>query len=558
MQNLKKYIPLWKDLSSYTKGKFKLDLVSGLTVGVMLVPQGMAYAYLAGMPPIYGLYAGLLPLMVYAIFGSSRHLSIGPVAVSALLVFAGLSELAEPLSAKFVELAILTCFLVGALQLLLGLFRLGWLANFISQPVISGFTSAAALVVIISQLTDFLGVSVEGSSNPIEKLWQIILRIPNFNGLSLTMSLAALALLLVFKKWSKRWPSALLIVVLATLASWLLNLEEKGVKVVGHIPSGLPDLAFPILSKETFYQLLPTVFTVTAISIVESLSIAKFYEGKSKGYRIMNNQELFALGFANLLGSVGKSMPTSGSFSRSAINYHSGAKTGISSLITVLVVVLALVFLTPLFQHLPLAVLAAIILVAVIHLLDYKEAIRLWRVHKRDFVMLMSTFVGTLFLGIEMGVLIGFGLSIATVLYRSSKPNVAVLGRVKGTHFFRSTSRHADLTMIPNTTIARFDDQLYYGNAYYFKDKLSQLLIELEDGQTLILDASNVHDIDSTGLTVLEDLKVLAAENGVNLCLCNLVEQVEDVLQHAKLIDVEDGIVTFNSIHEATENLQQT
>lgn len=552
MDALKRLIPLFSDLSHYSKSRFQRDMVAGLTVGVMLVPQGMAYAYLAGMPPIYGLYAGLLPLLVYGIFGSSRHLAIGPVAVSALLVFAGLSSLAEPLSQEYIELAIATGLLIGLAQMLMSGLRLGVLVNFISHPVISGFTSAAAVIVIISQLKDIFGLEVPRSENQIELLRHIFMHLSELNWLTLLLSMGSLLLLILLKKWNRRIPGALAVVVISTLVSWLFNLGEFGVKVVGDVPSGLPSLSLPTISLDTFYDLIPTVLTVTAISIVESLGIAKFYEGKSKDYKVLNNQELFALGLANFLGSFSRSMPTSGSFSRSAVNYSAQAKTGISSLITAAIVGLSLLFLTPLFKHLPMPVLAAIILLAVINLFDYKEAFRLWKVHKRDFVMLISTFSGTLLFGIEIGVLLGFALSIITVLYRSSKPNVAVLGKIKGTSYFRSMHRYPNLEVVPKTLIVRFDEQLYYGNAQYFKDRLSALLKERPDTEIFILDASNIHDIDSTGLTVLEDLHNLVKEEDAELIICNLVEQVEDVLLRAGLLDdSDDGIPSFNSVQES-------
>lgn len=553
MEPLKSYIPLVEDLTAYSKGRFQRDLVAGLTVGVMLVPQGMAYAYLAGMPPIYGLYAGLVPLLVYGLLGSSRHLAIGPVAVSALLVFAGLSQLAEPLSAEYVELAIFTGLLIGLTQMLMSVLRLGMLVNFISHPVISGFTSAAAVIVIISQLKDVFGLDIPRSENQIELLKHLLMNLSDFNWLTLLLSTVSLATLLVLKRWNSRIPAALLVVVLATLASWFFDFGQMGVKVVGDVPQGLPQLGLPKMSIELFTVLIPTVLTVTAISIVESLGIAKYYEGKSKGYRVQNNQELFALGLANFLGAFAKSMPTSGSFSRSAVNFSSRAKTGVSSLVSALIVALSLLFLTPLFKHLPMPVLAAIILRAVINLFDYKEAIRLWKVHKRDFVMLISTFGGTLLFGIEIGVLMGFVLSIVTVLYRSSKPNVAVLGKIKGTSYFRSMQRYPNLEAIPHTLIVRFDEQLYYGNAQYFKDRLYQLLKERENTRVFILDASNIHDIDSTGLSVLEDLHLLVLEANAEFRICNLVEQVEDVLLHAGLLKGAKklGIPNYNSVQES-------
>ena len=548
MPSLKQYIPLLNDLKDYSKGLFQQDLIAGITVGVMLVPQGMAYAYLAGMPPIYGLYAGLVPLIAYAFFGSSRHLSVGPVAVSALLVYAGLSDLAKPHTETFVELAIFTGLLIGLVQMALSAFRLGLLVNFISHPVISGFTSAAAVVVAMSQLDDIIGIDIPRHHNQLASINYILNHLSDYNWLSVLFGFGSLTILILLRRWNKRMPGALLVVVAGTLLSWLLNLQDQGLEVVGDVPKGLPKLGLPDMSKDTFVALLPTVFIVTAISIVESLGIAKFYEGKSKGYQVQNNQELFALGIANFLGAFSRSIPTSGSFSRSAVNFSAHAKTHVSSLVLAVIVGLSLLFLTPLFRHLPMSVLAAIILLAVYNLFDYAEAARLWRVHKRDFVMLVSTFLGTLILGIELGVLLGFALSIITVLYRSSKPNVAVLGRIKGTNYYRSTNRYQSLEVIADTKIVRFDDQLYYGNAYYFRDKIISILSDSKATKFLILDASNIHDMDSTGLTVLKDIKIRALEMNIELRFCNLVEQVEDILENAGFLA---GSKAYNSIEEA-------
>lgn len=550
----KQYIPLLADLSNYSKSKLQHDLVAGTTVGVMLVPQGMAYAYLAGLPPIYGLYAGLVPLIVYALLGSSRHLSVGPVAVSALLVFAGINQLAVPMTDEFVELAIFTGMLIGITLILMSVLRLGMLVNFISHPVISGFTSAAAVIVAISQLNDVFGIEMPRQENQLAKLQYLASHFSELNWLTLVLSLGSLVVLLLLKRWNRRIPGALVVVGISTFLSWAFNFADAGVRVISDVPMGLPELSWPAISSEKFYALIPTVLTVTIISVVESLGIAKYYEGKDKTYRIMNNQELLSLGMANFLGAFTRSMPISGSFSRTAVNYSAHGKTGVSSLVSAVIVGLSLLFLTSLFKHLPLAALAAIVLLAIINLFDYREAIRLWKVHKRDFVMLITTFIGTLVLGVELGVLLGFSLSIATVLYRSSKPNVAVLGKIKGTNYFRSRQRYLNLEKIPNTVIVRFDDQLYYGNAYYFRDQLSTIIEKEKRLKVFILDAGNIHDIDSTGLTVFENLMVTLMERDIEFRICNLVEQVEDILLHAGLIQTDQrGVVTFNSLQEAVE-----
>lgn len=550
---LQKIIPLYSDLLSYSKSSFKSDFSAGITVGVMLVPQGLAYAYLAGLPPIYGLYAGLIPLVLYGVFGSSRHLSVGPVAVSALLVYAGIKELAEPLSTEFVELAILTAFLIGVMQLLLSLLRLGILVNFISHPVISGFTSAAAIIVAISQLKDILGIEIERQESTLNTAIELFKHLFDFKGITVTISLVALAILIAIRKYNRRIPGALIAVVLATLVSWWFNLEDKGIKVVGQVPSGLPIFKTFSFDLETVYALMPTVLTVTAISIVESLGIAKIYEGKSREYRVQNNQELFSLGIANALGAFFQSLPTSGSFSRTAVNFSAHSKTGVSSLLSALVVMLSLLFLTPLFRHLPIAVLASIILLAIKNLFDVKEAIRLWKVHKRDFTMLLVTFLGTLTLGIEIGVLLGFSLSIVTVLYRSSQPNITEMGYLDDVNYFRSIERYTELNRIKDHLIIRFDDQLYYGNANYFTDKIVHRF-EKNPAKYLVLDASNIHDIDSTGLKALNEVIEYLEKNNCTFSICKITEPVEDVIQNSGVLKRKKyEIGVYSSIKDAVK-----
>lgn len=558
MKNFLNLIPLFKDLRNYSKSSFSKDLVAGLTVGVMLVPQGMAYAYLAGMPPIYGLYAGLIPLITYGVFGSSRHLSVGPVAVSALLVFAGIKTMAEPLTNEFIELAVLAAFLIGILQISLSALRLGILVNFISHPVISGFTSAAAIIVAVSQLKDILGIDVPRLGNPLNTIWYILENMSSFNGYTVSLSLLALASLILIKRVNRRIPGSLIIVVVATALSWRFDFDSMGIATVGTIPEGLPKLSIPLFHKETVVALLPTVFTVTAISLVESLGIAKTYEGKSKKYKVLNNQELFALGAANVFGSFSQSMPTSGSFSRSAVNFSSNAKTGISSLVSALIVLFSLLFLTSLFRHLPIAILAAIILIAIKNLFDLHEAIRLWKIHRRDFYLLLITFLGTLLLGIELGVLLGFSLSIIMVLYKSSKPNITELGLIKGTNYFRSSDRYEGLVKVENHTLIRFDDQLYYGNAYYFKDKFMECA-ERNKSKYVVLDASNIHDIDSTGLTVLQDLILFLEQSNREFKIANMVEQVEDLVENSGiLLTNQNTVETFGSLKEAVASMHSS
>ncbi len=531
LQRLQKIFPLVESLKDYSFSFFKADLIAGLTVGILLVPQGMAYAFLAGLPPIYGLYGGLVPLLLYALLGTSRQMSIGPVAISALLILAGVSQLAEPGTASFISLVLTTGLLVGLVQVIFSFLRMGFLINFLSHPVVAGFTSAAAIIIAISQLKDLLGFPIPRFAHPHETLLYAVEHIAQTNWIAVLLCLSAIVLILGFRAINKNIPGALVIVIIGALLSWGIDLQQYGLDIIREVPKGLPDFQLPDFQLTTIQKLIPTVLTVTIIGIVESLGIAKVLEAKHQDYVVRPNQELLALGMAKIGGTFFQALPTSGSFTRSAVNNDAGAKTGISSLVTVFLIALTLLFLTPLFYYLPKAILAAIILLAVKGLFDIKEAIHLWRSHKRDFIMMIVTFVATLVLGIEYGVLMGVILSIMTVLYRSSRPHVVVLGKIPGTTHFRNIERFEDAQQPENVLIMRFDDQLYFANATFFKDTVKQLVLETNRNlKYFYLDARSIHDIDSSGLQALKESYRLLQREGIQLCICGAIGPVRDIL----------------------------
>ena len=386
----------------------------------MLVPQGMAYALLTGVPPIYGLYSSLIPLFLYALFGSSRQMSIGPVAISALLVLGGISELATPETPAYISLVITVGLLVGIAQLLLGFLRLGFLVNFLSHPVIIGFTAAAAIIIAISQLKDVLGFPIPRGLSTTGALQYAFQHIGETNWIAVALCLGAIILMFIFRMINKNIPGALIVVVLGTLLSWLLDLNQYGLNIVASVPEGLPTFQLPDMGWETIQLLGETTLVVTIICIVESLAIAKVLEAKHQNYTVRPNQELFALGISKIGGAFFQAIPTSGSFTRSAINNEAGAKTTVASIITALLIGLTLLFLTPLFYYLPRAILAAIILLAVKSLFDLKEGIHLWHTHKEDFLMMLITFLVTLAVSIPIGILVGVLLSVSAILYHST------------------------------------------------------------------------------------------------------------------------------------------
>lgn len=537
--NLKQYIPIFQWLSTYTKAAFKSDLVAGLTVWVMLVPQGMAYALLAGMPPIYGLYGSLVPLFLYAILGTSRQISIGPVAISSLLILAGISQIAEPTTPEYISLVILTGLLIGIVQTLAGFIRLGFLVNFLSHPVIVGFTSAAAIIIAASQLKYLLGIDIPRSSSVADTLGYAIRHIGEIHWPTFLLCVGGIVLILGLKKVNEKLPGALIVTILGIGLVKLLNLNTQGVSIVNFVPQGLPVFQLPDWTLENIKMVFPTVLTVTIICIVESISIAKVWESKHKNYKIDANQELLALGVSKIGGAFFQAIPTSGSFSRSAVNSESGAKFQMSSIITVVLIGLTLLFLTPIFYYLPHAILAAIILLSVKKLFDFQEAVHLWKTHRGDFLMMMLTFIITLVLGIEEGVLAGVVLSVLMVMYRNSKPHIAVLGKLPNTNYYRNVNRFPNAIQIPDCAIVRFDSQLFFGNALYFKDFIENLTVTSPIPLSgLILDASSIHDIDSSGLNALKEIDAYLKSKQITFYIAGIIGPVRDRLYRAGLMEL--------------------
>lgn len=528
--------------------------MAGITVGVLLVPQGMAYALLAGVPPIYGLYAGIVPLILYALLGTSRHLSIGPVAVSALLIYAGVGQVAEPFSEEYLSLVILTGFLIGIAQTAMSFLRLGFLVNFLSHPVIAGFTSAAAVIIAASQLKYLLGISIPPLHYFYETIIYALIHISETNLLALGLGLGGMALITILKKINKSIPGALLTVLIGIALVYILQLQEKGISIVGAVPQGLPKLIFPEFSIANIQLVLPTVFTVTLIGIVESIGIAKAIESKHDYYKVRPNQELFALGISKLVGSFFQSIPTSGSFSRSAINNESGGMTGVSSIVTALLISITLLFLMPLFYYLPEALLASIILLAIKGLFEYNEAKRLWKIHRGDFWMMITTFVVTLAVGIELGVLTGVVLSVLQNTYLSSIPPIIVLGKIPDTDYFRNVERFPEALQNKEILILRFDGSLYFPNADFFKKRIYQFVKKREDDlEVLILDASSILTVDSTGMHAMEEVLHYLKNKGIYFYISGTLGLVRDRFTKAGLMRQIGPENQFMNIQDAVE-----
>ena len=479
-------------------------------------------------------------------------MNVGPVAVSAVLVLAGISQVAQPFTQAYVELVILTGLLVGLLQLSMGLMRMGFMVNFLSHPVLNGFIAAAAVIIIVSQLFGLCGLDhIPSGSAPLNVL-SLVEYAGEIHWLTLFIGGISLVILFVLRRFFPKVPGLLLVVVLATLGCVLFDLTEKGVAVIGELPSGLPHFEFPLLKWSAFEAVVPTVLTVAFVGFVESLSIAKGLELKHRSYQINASHELVALGIAKIAGSFFQAIPSSGSFSRSAINDAEGAQSGLSSIASAAIVGASLLLLTPLFYYIPSAVLSAAIIYSVVRLIDLKEARYLWQIRRRDFVMMFTTFAITVGFGLETGILSGVILSLLYLLYQYSRPVIVELGNIPGTTSYRNINRYPEAIQTKEFLIIRFDNPLIYANASYFKDKIIGRVQErIDKPKYLILDASNIYDMDSTGLHALEDLYHQLSERKIQLVISGAKGTVRDIFKRSGFFEKLDKKRHFMYIRNA-------
>tara|TARA_B110000444_G_scaffold27043_1_gene22344 strand:- start:1586 stop:3277 length:1692 start_codon:yes stop_codon:yes gene_type:complete len=546
-------------LPLYKKSYFKDDLVAGITVAVLLIPQGMAYALIAGLPPIYGLYAALTPQIVYAFLGTSRQLAIGPVAMDSLLVAAGLGALSIVSPDQYIQMAILLALLMGLIQFLLGLFRMGFIVAFLSKPVISGFTSAAAIIIGLSQLKHLLGISIPQSN----KLHVIIGSFFNSNTPvhfpTLAIGLVGIALMLIIKKWLRKIPASLVILVLGMAWVYFTQQNEKGVDIVGLIPEGLPFFSKPNLNWANVQVLFSTALTLALIAFMEAISVAKAFEEKHKNYEVNPNQELIALGASNIIGSLFQSYPTTGGFSRTAVNDQAGAKTGVSPLITAAIIAVVLSFFTHWFYYLPKAILAAIIIVAVVNLININYSIQLYKSAKDEFLILLFTFLLTLFVGITEGILLGILLSLLLLVYRNSKPHYAFLGRIGTTNYFKNIHRFPD-EVVPreDLVILRFDAQLFFGNFQYFKQLVNHTISENPDKiKGFIINCRSINYIDSFASEQLTELILSIQKKGIRIMFVGAIGPARDVILKSNIIKVLKKQNLFITSGDATDSFDK-
>lgn len=562
-----RYLPVLGWARGYDGSTLTSDLVAAAIVTVMLIPQSLAYAMLAGLPPEIGLYASIAPLIAYAIFGTSRALAVGPVAVISLMTLTAAGSVAPPGSAEFIAAALVLALLSGLILLLMGVLRLGFLANLLSHPVVSGFISASGIIIAFSQLKSILGVSAAGETLP-ELIVTLAGNLPSAHLPTLVIGLAAT----VFLFWVRKGLRPLLVraglarrsadllakagpiaaVAVSTLAVGLLGLEAQGVKVVGEIPQSLPPFTVPLFDAQLWRQLAVPAFLLSVIGFVESVSVAQTLAAK-KRQRIDPDQELIGLGSANVAAAFTGGYPVTGGFARSVVNFDAGAETPAAGVFTAGGILVAALFLTPLLASLPVATLAATIIVAVLSLVDLKTPAEIWRYSRPDFAAMMATILVTLLAGVEAGVIAGVGISLALYLWRASRPHAAIVGRMPETEHFRNVKRHKVFTD-PRVLTIRIDESLTYLNARWLEEFVLEQVAEQPQLKHLILMCSAVNAIDASALESLEAINHRLADAGVSLHLSEVKGPVMDALERSHLVGNLGGKVWLsqNAAFDAT------
>ncbi len=560
---LNRWLPCLRWLKTYHRGLAGQDALAAAIVTLMLIPQSLAYAMLAGLPPIMGLYASILPLVAYALFGTSNTLAVGPVAVVSLMTAATLGPLFATGSPEYVAAALLLALLSGAVLLLMAALKLGFIANFLSHPVISGFISASGILIAIGQLRHILGIEA-GGHNAAELLLALIRGLPTLHWPTLMVGGGSLLLLYLarfhFKGWllraglnstlaghlSRTGPVVTLL--LSILAVTLLGLAEAGVAVVGHVPGGLPQFTLPSLDAGLAMQLLPAAVLITLVGFVESVSVGQTLAAKRRE-RIDPNQELVGLGAANIAASLNGGFPVTGGFARSVVNYDAGARTPMAGAFTAIGIAVTVMLFTPLFRNLPQAVLAATIIMAVLSLVDLGALGRTWRYSRPDALAMAATMAGVLLVGVEAGILMGVGLSLFLFLKRTSEPHIAVVGQLPGSQHFRNVDRF-QVVESPTVLSVRVDESLYFPNARYLEDRIAELVTRHPGIRHLVLMCPAVNLIDASALESLETINERLHDAGIQLHLSEVKGPVMDQLRHTRFLTTFGGQV-FVSHYEA-------
>ncbi|MGS2743485.1 SulP family inorganic anion transporter [Halomonas sp. LS-001] len=563
-----RYLPILSWLPHYHRRLLGADALAGLIVTMMVIPQSLAYALLAGLPAVVGLYASILPQLVYTLFGTSRTLAIGPVAIIALMTAAALSQVALPGSTAYVEAALVLAVLSGGILVLMGLLKMGFFSNFLSHPVISGFLTAAGILIAASQFSALLGIESQGFTL-IERVASLLPNLTHIHLPTLGLGVGTLIFLIVmrlyakaqFKRWGLSAALADLIaksgpvfaVLVTTLATWFWQLDTLGIAVVGSIPMGLPPLGFPLPEMALWQTLLMPALLISLVGFVESVSMGQMLAAKRR-QRISPNQELISLGAANLASGVSGAMPVAGGLSRTVINFDAGAQTPAAGAFAAIGIAIITFTFTGWLHYLPIATLAATITVSILTLVDISTLRQTWRYSRSDFAAMAVTIVLTLAEGIEAGILAGVALSIGLFLYRTSRPNSALLGRVADTEQFRSIARH-DVETHSHVAFLRIDESLYFANARYLEDTLYNLVATRPELEHVVIVCSAVNLIDASALESLEAINARLKDANVKLHLAEVKGPVMDRLKQSDLPEQITGRI-FLSTYAAWRELE--
>jgi SulP family sulfate permease len=541
---------------SYRTANLRQEAIAGLTVAALIVPQGMAYALLAGLPPVMGLYASILPMIVYALAGSGRQTSVGPVTVDSLMLVLGLSTLATAGTGSFIALAVLVTAMIGAIQLAMGALRLGFLVNFLSYPVLAGFTSAAAVITVLGQLQHVLGVSQVQHPQLYQTVTDVLAHAGKANAITVVIAVGCMVALWAIRRWAPTAPGALALVILCTVLAYAAGLDERGVNVLGPVAGGWPDLTVPAIHWADIRQVLPLALTMALVGFAQTISIGKTL-GNKFGYDIDANRELTALGLSNLTSSLSQGYAVSGSLARSALNAAAGARTQVAAIVSAICVAITTLFFTPLFHYLPHATLAAILIVSSLRLIDTREIRYLFKVKITEGILLVFTFVATLALGIMPGLLFGIVASILLFITLNTRPNTAILGRLPNTNIFRNVQHFPEAETIAGLVILRIDASLYFANAVFLKEKVHEICRQHGTAlKALILDASAVNDLDSSADTALHQLSAEFKTNGIEFYIAGVKAPVRDVMKRSGLYAVLGSDHFFFTIDAAVKRFQ--
>ena len=550
------WFSIFESLEDYDRTKARRDVVAGVSAGVVLVPQAMAYAVLGGLPPVVGLYASIVPLFLYAICGGSRHVAFGIVAIDMLILVSGLGRVVDPGDPDYVTYAFILAAMVGGIQLLMVAARLGFIVNLLAKPVIVGFTTAAPILIALSQLDNLLGVDLPTAAPAHETLAAAMASLPDVHEATLAMCVGLIIALYAMRAISKRIPDALVVVAAATLASWWFGFDALGVETLGAFETGFPTVSFIVPRYDVVRALLPTAITIALVQYMALMSIAKTF-GVRAGYRVDPDRELRTLGIANFFGSFFQSPPVSGSFSRSTLNYDSDAATPLNNAVAAAVVIVAILLPNAVFESIPMPALSAIIIVSALGMIVPRDIRALFRIKRADGLVALVTIVMTLVFGIQEGVLLGIGSAMALILYRIARPSIHELGRDAPTERWQQQDGPTghDVDRYQGIIVLRVDGSLTFVNAEYVRSQVEHALVE-RDVHTVVLDLRGVNDVDATAEATLEELIEALQQRHITLFFSNMKDEPYDTMKAAGLFNKLSDPCVFPSSEAAVDHIR--